>query len=497
MMAQLKVGETKQDEPELSRTNLYIRNVPKEWNNANLIKFFSKYHPQSARVLVGKHCGFVNFANHTDAVNALQEFQNKRPYASLTAIPVWITFARQSKLRSLPFGRGSDHGSFWKERVENGRVIRERDLDKLQQLIFDFPKFAVYHYEFACGLQSLMNSNRLNKTLNTVTLWLKHINIAIELSEEKDAMNRPTFAWVKRKIDFCIPLYRTDDNCYNIDIDELIMVAWDAVLNYNKYYFYTLYIQLLHTTQREEYVSEALQLYVSIWCVCICHTSEVVSLVCVCLCLRNGNERWRFFQKYDDMTRFLRCMMRNGCNLDEMMKVIGECWRRYDDEYDLQKDVKFEEQTPPQKNATFAVYLISRRFVEHICNEYAWKVSDNILTQSIIWLEMTLSIRPYYGVTYVLLGFYYFSAANNYVKARGILENGIKTNGDKCIHDALSECVEESGSAQGRWNLFVGWVNSKILKKDRDDLMMEGEEKETPMMDHEEQPGSKLNIDII
>ena len=77
------------------------------------------------------------------------------------------------------------------------------------------------------------------------------------------------------------------------------------------------------------------------------------------------------------------------------------------------------------------------------------------------------------------------------------MENGIKTNSNKCVHDALSECVDESGSAQGRWNLFVGWVNSKILKKNRDNLIMEEEERETPMMDQEGQPGSKLNIDII
>ena len=181
-----------------------------------------------------------------------------------------------------------------------------------------------------------------------------------------------------------------------------------------------------------------------------------------------------------------------------MMKPLSELWRRYDHEYDLQKNIQFEQQTPTQKNASFGVYQTMRTFAEHIANEHGWKVSGDVLVQCLKWLQMTLDIRPYYGVTYVLLSHYHFFAAKNYVQARSILTKGIKTTSNNCIYDALLECVEMSENSNERWKLFVEWTNSKVLK-----LEQEGEdEKETPMMNDSfdegaAQPAIKLNINLM
>eukprot|EP01083_Nonionella_stella_P011293 32117_1 len=469
--------KTRQAPPD-TRTDLYVSNLPFIWTDDHLRSYFNKYHPRRTHILRNKDCGFVNFQSHEHAARALTELNNKRPHP--TAMPLWIKYARRNSMQSGAQNFGVNHNTFWKDVVdEKGRVVKkERDLDKLQNLIAQSPRNARYHYEYSCGLASHLDTKikRTNKS-NTVRKWLHHMNTAIQLTQNQNANNKPTFAWIKRKVEFCIRLYNTDDNCYNIDMNDLLRLTWNAVTQYNRYYFYLLYVRLLHTTQREELVTEAYKLSKAVW---------------------DGDERTRYFQRCVDYTNFVKVMIQNGCALGETLDVMTACMKFYYKQFG-NDFIAREDRSPAHKSATFALHLMVVKFAMYICIEYDWNVDRRIVFQCVQWLETVISLRPRYATHYIHLSYCHFFVLSNYAKARMVIETAAQKGSEQGVYDELVHMMEEikanNASNEKKWNTFEKWITTKILKNIDRNVVEEVVLNDEEMLNQE--PGCKLNIALV
>eukprot|EP01083_Nonionella_stella_P143874 448039_1 len=545
-------NESKYNEPEMRR-DLYVSNIPHQWTNHDLLTYFSKFKPLRARILNNQTTGFVNFGSHQNASDALYELNNSRP--SQTSYLLRVKYARNRGCYNQQRrgghgdrgrggyggynqrGRGSynqggyggynqggrgynqggrgGYGSYnqrgrggynqgrrggygrnsmrkgsrsyecWiQTKNKYGRTTMGRDLDKLQRLVTERPNKAKYHYEFSRGLGTFITKKAEKiKNPNLVQLSLKHLDIAIDLSKKQSKKNQPNFRWIQGKISKLISLYKTDDNCFNVDIDELVAYALNAATNYDRSLFYLPYLRVLFVTQREDLLTKSLKLYKEVW---------------------NGKERLKYFKGYKGFPYFVECMTQNGCDLKEIVDVMTTCWKYYHDQYG-HKCRKFDALRPQQKSANFCVFLMVMFFTEYICNVLEWKVDEKILSQCLKWSEMVIPMRPYTAIHYIYVCQCYFVRFNHYVKARQVLEEGIKCLGERCIYDELNCMVglpkqmnynwnyhESSSQNKERWKDLQNWIYKKVFKdfagNDGEDTPRLGGGGTIP------EPGSKLNI---
>eukprot|EP01083_Nonionella_stella_P287543 978803_1 len=180
------MAEHKYSESNNNNTNkkaLYITGIPKDWKVNDLLNYFAEFQPCSAHIIRNRPVGFVNFVSNKDAYCAMKHF-NKFNF-------LYIQFARTQSPQQK-------RDKLWKETTNAyGRKLRQRDLTKLQNLIIEYPNNAIYHYEYACAIQSKLDKETKRfSNPNLVELWLKHINIAINLS------NKPPLIWIRTKIQF-------------------------------------------------------------------------------------------------------------------------------------------------------------------------------------------------------------------------------------------------------------------------------------------------------